>query len=437
MKSNLRTTVSALAILSLSFVAGCKSYQPNPVNWDELSSHWNKTLHQAEIDLDGALQFALALNPDINALRLKKLSSEKYAAVAGWWEDPSFGFDAMRILNGGEHPQLGGFGVNFTLPVNGVPKLRKLAAERYSDADLIAVTVAERNLTMRIVQCWVSMVYATERVALLDQTLQRHSKLSWIISGLVDAGEMDKSSGDRLMLEQIGHRYALIAEQQSLEEQRAESLTLIGIHPLAEVNLKLSKESIVDWETPTNISNDLDLVAHPSVQEGLVRLDASEQDLRIEIRRQYPDIEIGPRYGHEDGTDRLGIQAGLTLPLWNRNQQGIAGAEGMRDMQRDSAVIAWKTLVQRYHKVQLATSNSLRRVALLEEERIPAIQAIAARMEALFKKGESDITGVLEAQHSLFDAQAELLDAKEELVRDLVEKRYIAMQGLQGLKELK
>ena len=53
-----------------------------------------------------------------------------------------------------------------------------------------------------------------------------------------------------------------------------------------------------------------------------------ELELDREIRRQYPELSLGPAYTREDGYNRIGVTGSLTLPFWNRNRVGIATATG-------------------------------------------------------------------------------------------------------------
>jgi CRISPR system Cascade subunit CasA len=96
---------------------------------------------------------------------------------------------------------------------------------------------------------------------------------------------------------------------------------------------------------PSRNDDPLELVNHPKVAAALVRLGGTEHALHAEIRRQYPDLKLGPAYVNEEGLDRFGLVAGISIPLWNRNRKGIAEAEAARDEARLAAIDAWRALV--------------------------------------------------------------------------------------------
>lgn len=119
---------------------------------------------------------------------------------------------------------------------------------------------------------------------------------------------------------------------------------MLGVLPTAEVTIPADA-----WPTSLPQTADVplpsELAAHLEVRAAQARLGGSEAALHAEIRRQYPNLSVGPAYSKEDGFDRLGFVASLTLPLWNRNRQGIARAETERDLSRLDAIETWKALV--------------------------------------------------------------------------------------------
>ena len=135
------------ALCGLLFLNACRSYVPAPVDWAREAADWSATAtNRTPLTLAEARQLALILNPEINAFRLSRLSSDRLALASGWWEDPAIDLDGLRLLKGGPHPLILGGGLTFTLPVNGVPGIEKRAAQAYARADALAVTVAEQRL---------------------------------------------------------------------------------------------------------------------------------------------------------------------------------------------------------------------------------------------------------------------------------------------------
>jgi len=72
------------------------------------------------------------------------------------------------------------------------------------------------------------------------------------------------------------------------------------------------------------------LTQRPDIRAALMRYAASEQALKLEIARQYPDLQIGPGYQWDQGAHRWTVGIALSLPAFNQNQGPIAQARAQR-----------------------------------------------------------------------------------------------------------
>jgi len=405
-----QTCICLSASLLFLIIGGCRSYAPAPIEWRRETSDWTAaSTNRASLTPSEARQCALVLNPAINALRLKHLSSDRVALASGWWEDPALDLDGLRVLRGGPHPWIIGSGLVFAIPLNGVPGIEKLAAQAYGRADALAVTVGERDLLAEIDTAWSRAGAIEQRTTLAADYAARITRWDSTVQALVQAGELPKSEGDRFLQE----RLAIQLEKQQLEADgsvcRKALMRLLGLHPAAQI--------VFDFRTPDQapqpvFPDEEVLIRHPRVQEKLARLDASEAALRAEIRRQYPDLAIGPSFGHEEGGGRLGLSLGLNLPLWNRNRKGVALAESGRDTARNEALSEWRSLMSDLHETRESLKYAERSAQLLRERRLPEASDSAARIERLFKAGETDVLAVAEAEQTLYEIRRATVDAQ-------------------------
>jgi len=382
--------------------------------------------------LTEARQCALILNPEINARRMRLLASRRFARAAGWWDDPALDFDALRILRGGPHPWLGGAGLTFTLPLTGVPGLERQAAQAYTRADALAVIVAERELLSEVERLWNACLTDRRCAAAQNDYRARLLAREPQVRALIAAGELPASEGDRLAQEIIKLDLECaccgaetVARQQALRR-------LLGLHPSAPLDLATEDDKPFEDDLQHAASgvlpeSDLDLVRHPRVQEKLARFAAGEIELRAELRKRYPDISLGPRFGHEEGGGRLGASLGFSLPLWNRNRKGIAKAKSGRDSARLAAVNEWRSLVAEWHdarrQLQIAEAQELG----IRKRQLPAAQAAATRARKLFAHGEADVLAVIDAEETLYNAQETLIEARRELGNARVRLNRLAL----------
>jgi cobalt-zinc-cadmium efflux system outer membrane protein len=66
------------------------------------------------------------------------------------------------------------------------------------------------------------------------------------------------------------------------------------------------------------------------IRRSLAQYAAAENDLQLEIAKQYPDIQIAPGYTYEEKNSFFTLGISMTLPIFNRNQGPIAEAEARR-----------------------------------------------------------------------------------------------------------
>jgi outer membrane protein, heavy metal efflux system len=72
------------------------------------------------------------------------------------------------------------------------------------------------------------------------------------------------------------------------------------------------------------------LQARSDVLAALARYEASQDDLRLAVAEQYPDLHLGPGFLWDQGASRWQLGLSLVLPLLNRNRGPIGEAEARR-----------------------------------------------------------------------------------------------------------
>jgi outer membrane protein TolC len=66
------------------------------------------------------------------------------------------------------------------------------------------------------------------------------------------------------------------------------------------------------------------------LRRSLAEYAVIDSALRLEIARQYPDLQLGPGYSLDEGANKFTLGLSLSLPIFNRNQGPIAEAEVRR-----------------------------------------------------------------------------------------------------------
>jgi outer membrane protein, heavy metal efflux system len=233
------------------------------------------------------------------------------------------------------------------------------------------------------------------------------------VLALIAMGELPKAEGDRIAQELIRLDLDCACCGAETVARKQAFLRLLGLYPSAPLVLAEEKGVPTGFGEPP--ASDLDLVRHPRVQEKLARFEASEEELRAALRKQYPDLVLGPLYENEEGGGRLGASLGLNLPLWNRNRKGIAEAEGGRAAARLAAAHEWRGLVAEWREAQRLLEVAQAKEQRIRETLLPEAQRAAERTERLFKQGEADVLAILAADAAVYSVQEGLLEATRSL----------------------
>ena len=390
----------------LAALVGCRAYEPSPVDWTVEGEAWLKAGELKFASLDDVGRVAVVGNMEVNRLRLKRATSEKAARATGWWDDPEVDVDLLRIVNPTENPIAGGVSLSMAVPLSGVKGLERKTAEAYSAADAADIIAVERETAVAARSAAVRFLSAGATV----RTLRAFESDSRIVSAwaaakrLSEVGELSKTDAASARLRQHQRLHRLREAENEADDAERTLRQLLGIAP--DVKLMFDHAAFCndgvlavaeETRTSSTTSSPLDYVRHPRVQAALCRLEGGEAALETEIRRQYPDLKIGPAYSREEGFDRLGIVAGVTLPLWNRNRKGIAEADGARDEAKQDAIRIWREIV-------LEAAAARRTLERVKAHPTPPAHDIADA-NALFDAGEITPLDYLVVREELLDGE--------------------------------
>ena len=338
-------SITAL-ILSAALVAvlgGCKAYKPlERIDWDERVK--SAKIKVRISSLEDAEKLALIGNTTLNQMRCEAAGADEVIKETGWWEDPELDFDILRIIESADHPFLGGANLKFTIPLSGVNKASKKAAEAYHEVELQKIKAQELDVAIEAKKTIIAIYYNQMKI----KTLESYEKDAGIIRATKSAERLYKAGEYTLInLNSVKRQeHAREHERMELEDEKTELenkfRVLAGLHP--KTHIKLSFSLPHDKDIKLKEIDILSLTSHPIVKTALAKLEHTELELKTEILKQYPELKIGPLAGNEEGKDRIGVVAGITLPLWNRNRKEIAEAEANRNEARLSAINIWKSL---------------------------------------------------------------------------------------------
>jgi cobalt-zinc-cadmium efflux system outer membrane protein len=425
-----------LALLLLTSI-GCRSYAPRPLDLRAYQRDWSLKLGADEplaafaaelrdrggtdsarfdpadgLTLDEAQAVALLLNPDLRVLRLRAQAPLAAAREAGRWDDPELSFDVLRILSNVSHPWILGGGIGITLPLSGrLGVERELAWADYTVAWRQAV-VAQWQLRHDLEQAWLQWSAAERETAVLRDYVARLEQVDATAQRLVDAGELPATESRVFQLDLARQRIELDRQAADADRQRLALLAMLGLTPDAPIQLVPSL-AVPDPEGDMDAWRDA-LHSHPELLAAEAAYAVAEGQLQREIRRQYPDLTLGPVAGREDGQTRLGLGGAMPLPIWNRNLGAIREAEAERETSRAEAEAMLQRLTHRLESLDRRWRAARTRRAALEQQIAPLVDRHLREMQQLIDLGElhallwrDALTRSLETRQAMLDATLE------------------------------
>ncbi|MCA9001048.1 MAG: TolC family protein [Planctomycetes bacterium] len=340
---------------------------------------------------------ALVFNPALRMARLRVGLELAGAEHAGRWADPEFSMQVLRITEGVPEPWV----VTPELAIS-IPLFGRLGAERdLAGAEVQAaragVIEAEWELGRQVQGAWIAWSAArlVEEESL--RFVESLDQLTPWMEKLAERGEVSRADSSLFQVEQARRSNELRRLAGETAAAKQILLALMGLAPDAPVTL------LPDVEARRG-STSLD-PAYPPAGEAhhpvLLRLQheyqVSEQALRAEVAKQYPDLTLGPLLEWDEGRFGAGLGGGFPLPFFRGNRRAIAEARAARQLARAAFEVAHEELVGRYASAFARFQALADQRADMEASLIPLVdQQVTSALEIL-RLGEGTALGLLES----------------------------------------
>jgi cobalt-zinc-cadmium efflux system outer membrane protein len=431
-------------ILGIILLAGCVRYQPAPISPAKMAVDFeNRSLTNAALkvflernlhrefaqwpapswDFDMLVLAAFYYQPSLDVARADWDVARGGVKAAAGRLNPSVavtaGYDIGIVNN--FSPWMPS--ISFDVPLETAGKRRKrmaLAADLSMAAQWDIATVAWQ--VRAAVRTSLLEVYAArENQALAEAQETAQTEAARLLEGQANAGSVSTfdASQARIALDR-----ARLARQHAVGDEaaaRAGLAVAIGVPSSALEGVSFSFAALKQ-ATQTFTSREVrqQAVLHrPDILAALADYTASEDTLRLEIAKQYPDVHLAPGYLWNQGNEgdhewQLGLS--IELPVLNHNQGPIAEAQAKR-VAAAARFRALQSKILGQIDVALAGYQS----ALQESEVVAAFSAnLRKRLDAVLaqqKAGEADPLTVAEARVEFYAGAVSRLETDLKISR--------------------
>ncbi len=404
------------AVISISALSSCVSYQEAPVNLAHDTAEWaqisDSLCKNKQLSREQMLEIGLLLNRDLNQARLKLAKSTSVAEFAGLWQDPTISFELERVF--GENITNNAVSPGLTLPVTGLPGLAEKIAEQYKESDYWDMRAAERRYMANLESLRHRIMVTHAKLGVMKHRLDVLEEEQKKITGLHELGEVDFAAFQVATQRYNDTRREYMELESEHLRQHNELIETLGLHPAVgdiELSGHLPKGVPATVAAPTPDT----LLSSPVILSMQAAYGASETELRAEIRRQYPELGITPLYARDGGNDKVSLGLSISLPIWNRNREAIAKATGDRAIKQAELITEWRKLIQQATLLD-KEQQLLHSHCATEYSRLAQLDNAADHQEKLFELGETSILELAESRHVAYERRLAYLDCLAELL---------------------
>ena len=284
---------------------------------------------------------------------------------------------------------------------------------------------AVRQLGFTVKDSYYRVQLAQRRLTLAEENRDRFARILEINTIRLRKGYIAEIDLIRIRLQMVDFQSQVIEAIQDAESARGELRQLLRISPKTALELTTDLDfRRIDPEIGKLRTAALDM--RPDVRAKRATYSQREADLKLAKAYRIPDVTIGGGYAIQgsqgpDNPGQVALNAGIPLPLFNRNQGGIRQAEvAVQTAEADLN----KTLNLVENEVEVAYRNLVQSRRLVEAYVggvLDDARATFTIVERAYEKGGATILDLLDAARTSRTIQQNYIEALFNYQRNLLQ----------------
>ena len=274
---------------------------------------------------------------------------------------------------------------------------------------------AVRQLGFTVKDTYYRTQLAQRRLVLAEENRERFSRILDINTIRFKKGYIAEVDLIRIRLQMVDFQSQVIQSLQEAESAKGELRQLLRLSPktVLELTTELGFRRIdPDIETLREAA----LAVRPDIRAKRYTFSQRESDLKLAKAYRIPDVTIGAGYAVQgaqgpDNPGQVALNAGIPLPLFNRNQGGIRQAEvSLQSAEADLD----KTVNRVENEVEVAYRNLLQSRRLVEAyfgEVLEDARSTFSIVERAYERGGATILDLLDAARTSRTIQQNYIEA--------------------------
>lgn len=396
------------------------------------------------VRLEDFEQRAVAVSPSIARAQALVESAQGRARQAGLFPNPIVGYSGEELqsgepVHGGQH----GFSVDQFIPLGGKLGKRRdalLGAVKESEARL---EVARFSVTNTVRLAYFEALAAQQRVDLerrIVALLQEAVRTSY---GLYNVGQADRPDVLEIEIEARQSQVRLISARGELDRTRQQLAIVVADPGLQFGRLDGSLVDALRDVEATAVAQILD--RSPEVAAARASIERASLTIRAARAERVPDLFLtaGARYNREHREvgdvhfDPLGwqgfVEAGISIPIFNRNQGNIIAAEADRRAAEAELRRLELGIRSRFATAMTRYRNAARVSEAYRTEIIPRAEEAYRLYLEKYQEMQAAYPQVLIARRTMLQSNLDYISAIENLYRAGLPLRGFLIEGTEGM----
>lgn len=365
-------------------------------------------------------RLALESNPTTRGSGAQVDRARGSAAQAGAWPNPIVGYSGDELGAGdGSSPRGShGFFVEQTIPLGGKLTLSRQVFEKAVEQANAVVELQRQRIVTSVRILFAEAVVAERRVEVLERLSALATEAVGVTRQLFNVGAADRPDFLASEIEARRTELDLLSAQNDVAAARDALAAMVGDPAVSSRTLAPGDAAVPELGREATLR--AILASSPDVRAARAAVERARAITARAQRDTYPDLFLrgGAAYNRERGDHSLdpigweaAVEAGVSVPLFNRNQGGTAAARAEEaraaaDLQRLEL-----SLQARGAATFADYLTSLRRAETYRTELLPRADEAYRLYLARYKEMGAAYPQVLVAQRTYVQLSAEYLDA--------------------------
>jgi outer membrane protein TolC len=320
------------SLFGLLLLSACRTYEAKPLDPREIIERIaaeRESAPQGEVlSLARATELMRARNPRLVSARAAHAVEAAVADTPTPLPNPVIEVAPTYLTSGGDRLGVEA-ALGWSVLLGGRRRLTDDVNAIRAEAAFVDVVAVEREEYLALRRAYAALALATRTTDARRELAAAARASADVMRRLVEAAQATALDVREAELEALLAEAAVLEATEAEEAARSEVAALTGVTAAA---FRAGEAPALPDAVPAEEElREVLLRDHP----GLARLRAAyavaEKELRLEIARQYPALDFGPTFELEEGTGKFGLLFGIEIPLFDRNQPGIARADARRD----------------------------------------------------------------------------------------------------------